>query len=55
MDIVEISEEFAKKEYAKHDEEHQWDHIEEVMDVALTLAKSYPNVDLEISSNLSRC
>ncbi len=48
MNIIQISEEFAKKEYAKHDKDHQWDHVEEVMKVALKLAESYPEVDLEI-------
>jgi len=40
--------EFAKKEYAKHDEFHQWHHVEDVMNVALKLAKFYPETDLEI-------
>ena len=48
MDIIKISENFAKKEYEKHDENHQWEHVEEVINLALELAKSYPKVDLEI-------
>ena len=48
MDIIKTSELFAKKEYAKHDEIHQWDHIEDVMNVALKLTKFYSKVDLEI-------
>lgn len=46
--ILKLSEEFAKREYAKHDEQHQWDHVEEVMNVALKLASYYPKTDLEI-------
>ena len=46
--IIKTSENFAKKEYAQHDKQHQWKHVEEVMTVALKLAKSYPEVDLEI-------
>ncbi|MBU0707097.1 HD domain-containing protein [Patescibacteria group bacterium] len=48
MDILKLTKEFAKKEYAKQDKEHGWKHISEVMDTALQLAKSYPEVDLEI-------
>jgi len=46
--ILQISEEFARKEYAKHDEKHQWGHVEEVMTVALKLANYYSQTDLEI-------
>jgi len=48
MDILKLAEQFAKKEYAKHDADHQWSHVKEVMRIALVLAKSCPNVDLEI-------
>ena len=48
IDIVTISQKFAKVEYSKHDEYHQWRHVEGVMRVALELAKNYKNVDLEI-------
>ena len=48
MNILQISEEFAKAEYAKHDDHHQWDHVESVMNIALQLAKFYPEVDMEI-------
>jgi len=48
MNIIKTSEDFAKKEYAKHDEIHQWNHSEDVMKIALKLAKFYPEVDLEI-------
>jgi len=48
MDIVKISEAFAKKEYAKHDERHQWNHVVDVMKISLKLAEFYPLVDLEI-------
>lgn len=48
MDIIKVSEDFAKKEYAKHDKAHSWSHVKEVMDIALKLAKSYPKADLEI-------
>lgn len=48
MSILKIAEKFAKKEYAKHDENHQWTHIKKVMNIALKLAKFHPKVDLEI-------
>lgn len=48
MDILKKSIEFAKQEYAKHEKQHQWDHVKEVMTIALKLARSYPKVDLEI-------
>jgi len=48
MDIIKISEDFAKKEYSKHDEFHQWHHVEDVMNMALKLAEFHPEVDLEI-------
>lgn len=48
MSILKLAEQFAKTEYAKHDEKHQWSHVETVMDIALKLAKFYPEVDLEI-------
>jgi HD superfamily phosphodiesterase len=48
MDIIKTSEDFAKKEYAKHDELHQWNHVEDVMNVALKLAEFHPEVDVEI-------
>jgi len=47
-EIIKFSEEVAKKEYIKHDSEHQWSHVEEVMGVAFKLVKFYPKVDLEI-------
>ena len=47
-DIFKISEEFARIEYAKHDNQHQWSHVQEVMNIALKLAESYPQTDLEI-------
>ena len=46
--ILGKSEEFAKKEYAKHDELHQWSHVEGVLEIALKLAENYPEVDMEI-------
>ncbi len=48
MSIIKLAKQFARKEYAKHDEEHQWPHIEAVMEIALKLAKFYPEVDLEV-------
>ena len=48
MGIIELAEQFAKKEYAKHDVVHQWTHVQEVMKIALHLARFYPEVDLEI-------
>ncbi len=48
MSIIKLAEQFARKEYAKHDEEHQWLHVETVMEIALKLAKFYPEVDLEV-------
>jgi len=48
MDIVKISKNFAKKKYVNHDEKHQWNHVEDVMDIALKLAKFHPEADLEI-------
>lgn len=48
MDIIKISKEFAKEEYAKHDSSHQWSHVKDVMDIALRLAKFYPEADIEI-------
>ncbi len=48
MDIIKISEDCAKQEYDKHDEKHQWNHVEDVMDISFKLAKLYPLVDLEI-------
>lgn len=48
MNIIKLAEQFAKKEYAKHDEDHQWTHVVKVMKIALMLAKSYPECDLEI-------
>ena len=47
-DIIKISENFAKKEYAKHDEFHRWYHVKDVMSMALKLAKFHPGADLEI-------
>lgn len=46
--ILKISETLAKKEYAKHDKNHQWNHAQDVMKVALKLAEHYPKTDLEI-------
>src|SRR3989339_181044 len=48
MNFLKISEDFAKKEYAKHDPKHQWPHVQEVMKVALYLATFYPQTDLEL-------
>ena len=48
MDIIKTSEDFAKIEYAKHDEKHQWGHVEDVMNIALKLVKFHPEADLEI-------
>lgn len=48
MSILKIAEQFAKKEYSKHDENHQWNHMQNVMKIALKLAKSCPECDLEI-------
>ncbi len=48
MDIIKTSKEFAKTEYAKNDEKHQWSHVENVMYIALKLVKFYPTADLEI-------
>lgn len=48
IDIIKISEDFAKKEYAKHNESHKWEHVEDVMNIALKLAEFHPEADLEI-------
>lgn len=49
MDYLEKIEQFAKMEYAKHDEFHKWNHIEEVMEIADYLIPFYKNeIDLEI-------
>ncbi len=48
MDIIKSSENFAKKEYAKHDKKHQWNHVESVINIASKLAKFHSEVDLEI-------
>jgi HD superfamily phosphodiesterase len=39
MDILKLSEEFARREYAKHDLNHGWKHIEEVMKYAFEITK----------------
>ncbi len=39
MDILGQAELFARKEYAKHDLNHGWKHIEEVMKYAFEIAK----------------
>ncbi len=48
MNIIKTSEDFAKKEYAKHDKMHRWSHVRDVMKIALKLAGFYPETDLEI-------
>jgi HD superfamily phosphodiesterase len=48
MNILKLAEQFAKKEYKKNDKMHQWNHIEEVMKLALYLSKSHPETDMEI-------
>ncbi|MBT7902317.1 HD domain-containing protein [Candidatus Woesearchaeota archaeon] len=48
MHIIEQIEIIAKQEYEKHDSNHQWNHVTEVMNTGLTLAKYYPKTDLEI-------
>ncbi len=48
MDIIKLAEQFARKEYAQHDKKHRWKHVEAVMEIALELAKAYPEADLEI-------
>jgi HD superfamily phosphodiesterase len=47
--IIEEATEFAKKEYAKHDPMHQWDHVVQVMEIAdyLTSCRA-DEVDTEI-------
>jgi len=47
MNIIDISTAFAKKEYAKHDKNHRWSHVQGVMKIALKLAKFYPKTNLE--------
>ncbi|EKE29001.1 MAG: hypothetical protein ACD_2C00251G0002 [uncultured bacterium (gcode 4)] len=39
--IVNQATEFAKAEYAKHDPMHRWDHVEQVMEMALYLEDFY--------------
>ena len=46
--ILTLSKQFAQKEYAKHDKNHQWNHVNDVMKIALKLAKHYPKTDMEI-------
>ncbi len=48
MGIVEKAEEFAKKEYLKNDPNHQWGHVENVMETALKIAKDEKGVDYEL-------
>jgi len=48
MNIIKSSENFARKEYAKHDENHQWNHVEDVINMAMKLAEFHPEADLEI-------
>jgi len=47
MDIIEKSEEFAKKQYEKNDPIHQWDHVEAVLKRSLEIADQLENVDYE--------
>ncbi len=46
MNIIKKAEEFAKKEYKKHDS-HQWAHVQAVLKRALEIAKNFDNVDYE--------
>jgi len=48
MHIIKSSIQFAKQEYAKHDKNHQWGHVQDVMKTSLKLAKRYPKTNLEI-------
>lgn len=48
MNYFEKIEQFAKIEYSRHDDFHQWSHVEDVLEVALHLASFYTEVDLEI-------
>lgn len=48
MNIIQLTKQFAKKEYARHDPLHQWNHVEAVMKMAIKLASFYPETDLEI-------
>lgn len=48
IDIIKTSEAFAKKEYVKHDERHQWNHVRDVIKIDLKLAGYHPEVDMEI-------
>lgn len=45
--ILNLAEEFAKKEYKKNDTFHQYEHIEAVMKRAMELANNFNNVDYE--------
>lgn len=48
MNILKLAERLAKKEYEKHDENHQWSHVQSVMKIALKLTKFFPECDLEV-------
>ena len=48
MDIIKVSEQFAKKEYIKNDPMHRWLHIESVMKRAIEIASKIKDVDIEL-------
>lgn len=48
MDIINKAENFAKKEYLKNDNFHQWSHIQNVAKRAFEIANNFKNIDYEI-------
>ena len=47
MNIIEEAESFAKREYLKNDDFHQWHHIQKVMERAMLISNNFENVDYE--------
>lgn len=46
--IIKKAEKFAKKKYQEGDKYHNWQHVQDVLEVALKLSKHYPDADLEV-------
>ncbi len=47
MNIIEAAEEFAKIEYLKNDDFHQWHHILNVLERAMLISRNFENIDDE--------
>lgn len=48
FNYIEQVEQFARIEYEKHDDFHKWNHAEDVMGMAMYLAKFYKEANIEI-------